>query len=103
MGDAGEQPDVRPLVANPEIAEAATLLREIWGEPGPVSRGMLRALGHAGGYASGAWMGDELVGVSAGFLARHHGELLLHSHITGVTPGRQGSSVGFALKQHQRT
>jgi len=102
MGAEAEQPDVRPLVAMPEIAEAAALLREIWGEPGPMSREMLRALGHAGGYASGAWIGEELVGVSAGFLARHEGELLLHSHISGVKPGRQGTNIGYALKQHQR-
>src|SRR3954464_11796779 len=102
MGGAGEQPDVRPLVAMLDIARAVDLLAEIWGEPGPVSPEMLRDLGYAGGYTSGAWIGDELVGVSAGFLARHGTELLLHSHISGVQPGRQGGNVGFALKQHQR-
>jgi predicted GNAT superfamily acetyltransferase len=103
MGAEGDQPDVRPLVAMPDIARAVDLLAEIWGEPGPMSSEMLRALGHAGGYTSGAWIGDDLVGVSAGFLARHHRELLLHSHISGVKPDRQGANVGFALKQHQRT
>src|SRR4051812_21974306 len=102
MGAGGEPPDVRPLVTMPDIAVAVALLAEIWGEPGPLSREMLRALSHAGGYTSGAWLRDELVGVSAGFLARHDGELLLHSHISGVKPERQGASVGFALKQHQR-
>ena len=102
MGTAGDQPEVRPLVAMGEIGQAVALLAYIWGEPGPMSAELLRALGHAGGYVSGAWVGAELVGVSAGFLARHDGVLLLHSHISGVKPDRQGGGVGLALKQHQR-
>jgi predicted GNAT superfamily acetyltransferase len=102
MGAAEEQPDVRPLDAMPDIERAVALLAEIWGEPGPMSPEMLRALGHAGGYTAGAWIAGELVGVSAGFLARHGGELLLHSHISGVRRDRQGANVGYALKQHQR-
>jgi predicted GNAT superfamily acetyltransferase len=102
MGAARHEPEVRSFATMAEIAAATALLAEIWGEPGPMSPEMLRALGHAGGYAAGAWVGAELVGVSAGFLGRHDGALLLHSHISGVKPDRQGGSVGFALKQHQR-
>src|SRR3954447_1558168 len=102
MGAGEDQPDVRPLVATADIARAVDLLAEIWGPPGPLSRELLRALGHAGGYTAGAWIDDELVGVSAGFLARHGDELLLHSHVTGVRPAVQGADVGYALKCHQR-
>ena len=56
----------------------------------------------AGGYISGAYAGDELIGASAGFLGRRAGELHLHSHISGVIAARQSRHVGVALKQHQR-
>jgi predicted GNAT superfamily acetyltransferase len=102
MGTARDQPEVRLLASMAEIGQAVSLLAEIWGEPGPMSPEMLRALGHAGGYAAGAWVDGELVGVSAGFLARHDGKLSLHSHISGVKPALQGGSIGYALKQHQR-
>jgi predicted GNAT superfamily acetyltransferase len=102
MRTAGDQPEVRPLVTMDEIGEAVALLAEIWGEPGPMSAELLRAIGHAGGYASGAWVDGVLVGASAGFLARHDGVVLLHSHISGVRPGLEGGGVGYALKLHQR-
>ena len=45
----------------------------------------------------------ELVGVSFGFFGLDERELHLHSHITGVDRALQGRSLGFALKQFQRT
>src|SRR4051812_50171969 len=102
MGAGEDQPDVRPLVATADIARGVELLAEIWGPPGPLSREMLRALGHAGGYTAGAWMDDELVGVSAGFLGRHGEELLLPSHITRGRPPRQGPDGGDSPKGHPR-
>jgi predicted GNAT superfamily acetyltransferase len=43
-----------------------------------------------------------LVGGSFGFLARHHDEPALHSHITGILPGLQHSGMGRSVKLHQR-
>ena len=102
MSAARHEPEVRPLASMVEIVQAVDVLSQIWGEPGPLSAEMLRALGHAGGYASGAWVDDELVGVSAGFLARRDGVLLLHSHISGVATRWQGRGIGLALKKHQQ-
>jgi len=62
----------------------------------------VRALAHAGNYVAAATADDRPVGAVVGFLGRHRGELVLHSHILGVVPDLQGRSVGFALKQHQR-
>ena len=45
---------------------------------------------------------DRLMGASFGFLARHHGEDALHSHITGILPGVQHGGAGRAMKLHQR-
>ena len=45
---------------------------------------------------------DRLMGASFGFLARHHGQQALHSHVTGILPGLQHGGVGRAMKLHQR-
>jgi predicted GNAT superfamily acetyltransferase len=89
-----------------ELEAAAALLAWIWERPmtdPPVSRDLLRALTHSGNYVAGAYLGEELVGVSVGFLGQSGGALYLHSQITGVLPQAQGRHVGFALKQHQRS
>lgn len=82
---------------------AADLLQRIWRKPDgvPVASELLLALAHTGNYSVLARRGDEPVGASAAFRT---GDPVphLHSHITGVLPGHQGRSVGFALKLHQR-
>ena len=106
MSTAVTQTVVRPLTTMDELARASELLASIWGYPpgeGPVTPELLRALSHSGNYVAGAWHDDELIGASAGFLGRHEGAVHLHSHISGVAPGHQGTHAGFALKQHQRT
>lgn len=92
------------------LADMRTLLTvadEVWGPPAGdmVSADFLMALAHTGGYAALAEIPgiEGPVGASFGFLARHSGELTLHSHITGVRPDHQHSGIGLILKQHQRT
>ncbi|MCD4524520.1 GNAT family N-acetyltransferase [Nocardioides sp. cx-173] len=81
----------------------------------PVTRGMLRALTHAGSYCGVALDGGVVVGASVGFLGLHGtgaareglGHVpppvpLVHSHITGTVPETSGRHVGRALKLHQR-
>jgi predicted GNAT superfamily acetyltransferase len=99
--------DVRLLTDMAELGAAADLLASIWGYPagqGPATPELLRALAHSGNYVAGAWVGGALVGASAGWLGRRVDDdaLHLHSHISGVVADRQGSHVGYALKQHQR-
>lgn len=80
---------------------------DVWGPPAGdmVSADFLMALAHTGGYAALAEVTGttEPVGASFGFLARHGGDLVLHSHITGVRPDHQHLGIGFILKQHQRS
>lgn len=82
-----------------EFERVNALFDDIWhfgsADP-PITLELMRALSHAGGYVSGAFDGDRLVGASAGFLAA---ESTLHSHVTGTAPGH---GIGWALKQHQR-
>ena len=88
----------------PELEAASSLIERIWddGEPKAPTT-LLRALSHAGGFVSGAYDDQELVGVSFGFVGLDTSELHLHSHITGVDPRFRDRSVGYALKQFQRS
>jgi predicted GNAT superfamily acetyltransferase len=96
---------VRPLEALAEFEAASELIGRIWNDEGepkaPVN--LLRALSHAGDFVAGAFRGTELVAISLGFFGLADSELHLHSHITGVAPDVQGRSLGFALKQFQRS
>jgi predicted GNAT superfamily acetyltransferase len=86
------------------LAAATALWAAVWG-PGAeaqIPRDLLRAMTHAGNYASGAYHDGRLVGALAGFLGSDDGGVYLHSHILGVFADHRGGNVGFALKQHQR-
>jgi predicted GNAT superfamily acetyltransferase len=104
--DAAERAGVvvRPLESLSELDAGSRLIEHIWddGEPKAPTT-LLRALSHAGSFVAGADSDGELVGISFGFFGLDGSELLLHSHITGVAPAFQSRSVGFALKQFQRS
>jgi predicted GNAT superfamily acetyltransferase len=96
---------VRELYQMERLTDAQRLFEDVWrpaeGNPSPMTGELLRALAHAGCYVVGAFAGTRMVGASAGFFTAPP-ELALHSHITGVAPGREHRGVGFALKVHQR-
>jgi predicted GNAT superfamily acetyltransferase len=99
-----ESLEIRILESAEEMAPVVTVFQQVWGSAIPlVGVELLRATGHAGGYVAGAFDGGRIVGASFGFLARHHGEPALHSHVTGILPGVQHSGLGRAMKTHQRT
>jgi predicted GNAT superfamily acetyltransferase len=89
--------DVRELTTTEELREASVLLAEIWRPTDPMPYEMLRVLRHIGGYISGAYDADTMIGACAAFPTAGGG---LHSHITGVAA--RGKGVGFAIKLHQR-
>jgi predicted GNAT superfamily acetyltransferase len=96
---------VRELHEMRQLRAAQRLFEQVWrpaeGNPSPMNGELLRALGHAGCYVVGAFAGTRMVGASAGFFTAPP-DPALHSHITGVAPGREHRGVGFALKVHQR-
>jgi Uncharacterized conserved protein len=92
--------DVRLLDGLQEIEAAAALVAAIWGET-LITVGELRAFEHAGNPVLGAFEGGRLIGTSIAFVGLCDG-LHLHSHITGVAPGREHAGVGYALKLAQR-
>src|SRR5262245_28291757 len=96
--------DVRPLETLAELDEGSRLISRIWVDDDPKApTSFLRALVHGGNFVAGAFDGRRLVGVSFGFFGLVRSELYLHSHITGVDRALQGRSLGFALKQFQRS
>lgn len=84
-----------------EIRAVTALMAEVWGESF-VDPGICRAIQHAGGYLTGAWEGERLLGGSLGFIGYLQGEVLLHSHATCTAPGLGSQGIGPALKWHQR-
>lgn len=87
------------------LRELSLFFNRVWMTPETqplVSTATLRALAHSDNYVVAAYRGDEMIGASVGFLGHHDGALHLHSHMTGVSSGVQGKSIGYAVKQHQR-
>lgn len=99
--------EVRLLSELDDLTEAVEVIKGVWGNTGggllPVE--LLRAYAHAGDPVLGAFQVDSarMIGICVGFLALPEpGDLHLHSHMTGVTPGIQHRGIGFALKRAQR-
>ncbi len=83
-----------------ECVTAASILTELWGGS-PMGAPLLVAMEHAGTYVAGAFAGDELIGVCAGFFGPPAARSM-HSHVAGVTGGSSSKGVGTAMKLHQR-
>ncbi len=95
--------DVRTISSRAEFDDHDALMRSVWGVSAPlVTIEMLTAIVHSGGYVAAAFDRGQMVGASVGFLADHHGELALHSHITGVVDSLRHAGIGRAMKLHQR-
>lgn len=94
---------IRVLSEPDELTALVTLFNQIWGSITPlVGVELLRAVSHSGGYTAAAYHGQQMVGGSLGFLARHDGDPALHSHVTGLLPGVRRTGLGRAMKLHQR-
>ena len=95
---------VRSISTRREFDDHGELMQRVWGTSTPlVNVEMLTALSHSGGYVAAAFADDRMVGASVGFLADHHGEPALHSHVTGVVESMRHAGVGRAIKLHQRS
>jgi predicted GNAT superfamily acetyltransferase len=102
-GALAEDVEVRLLDDLPDLESVDVLFTSVWGAGTPViGVELLRAISHGGGYVSGAYLQDRLVGASVGFRGSHRGSTTLHSHATGVSPETRGLHVGRTLKLHQR-
>lgn len=94
---------IRILAEPGDLRRLVLLFNQVWGTVTPlVGVELLRAIGHTGGYLAGAFLRNRMVGGSLGFLGRHHDEVALHSHITGILPGVRQTGLGRQMKLHQR-
>ena len=92
---------VRLLQTVEELQRAERLLGEVWGvseNETPLALDIMCAFSFTGGYVVGAFTGEEMVGVTAGFRTVHGS---LHSHMAGVLAPYRSLGVGRAMKQHQ--
>jgi predicted GNAT superfamily acetyltransferase len=95
--------EIRLLDTTADVQRLAQLFNQVWGTSTEVvGIELIRAIGHAGGYVAGAYAGDQLIGGSMGFLARHLDQPALHSHLTGILPGVRHTGLGRLMKRHQR-
>ena len=102
---------VRTLHTRDEMVSLLQVADAVWGPPAGsmVNPDFLMALAHTGGYVAGLFdlsrgVGHGvMVGCSFGMLGRFRGDLVLHSHITGVVNTLQHRGLGRRLKQHQRS
>ncbi len=95
---------IRPIRAFDEIRAVVELQKEVWGfnDVDVVPLQMLVPAAEFGGTLIGAFDGDALVGFVFGFVAREHGQLLIHSQMLAVRAAYRSSGLGCRLKLAQR-
>lgn len=94
-------PDIRDLSGMSEFSLAEALQRAVWGEDDLADPyDLMMVIQHEGGFAAGAFLGDELVGYAFGFPTRERH--IQHSHRLAVLPHAQGMGLGTKLKWYQR-
>jgi predicted GNAT superfamily acetyltransferase len=98
---------IRVLETPTEMTAVEDLQRLVWTAPDIelVPKDMLLAFAHNGGLVIGAFVADDLVGVSFGFPGFYTTpdgpRLKHHSHVLAVHPGWSSKGIGFALKRAQ--
>ena len=100
--------DIRVLHDLSDLEDARRLFDAVWpAEQTQVQPNLLKAIVHAGGYASAAYREGEPVAAAFGFMGRSRREAgwheHLHSHMAAVLPGYRDQHIGSAIKQHQRS
>lgn len=98
--------DFELVHTEPQARAAVDVLAAIWLRgPGdePLKPELALAFAHSGNYVVLVRKQGEVVGAAMGFRGADADGNYLHSHIAGIVPQCQGTSLGYALKQHQRT
>ena len=93
-----------------ELQDAREVCDVVWPESNggtQLQPNLLRALVHAGGYASAAYRDGRPIGAAIAFLGRHREpdgswQVHLHSHMAAVLPEARDQGIGVAVKFHQR-
>lgn len=95
---------IRPLASLEEFKECVAIQREVWGaefsELVPVA--MLKASQRVGGIASGAFLGDKMIGFVYGITGWEDGRPVHWSDMLAVRPSLRSVGLGSRLKWYQR-
>jgi predicted GNAT superfamily acetyltransferase len=101
--------EVRSLVDLSELDDARGVFDAVWPAADgstQVAGNLMRALVHAGGYASAAYRDEQPIGAALAFVGRHRRDGVwhehLHSHMAAVLDPFRDQHIGTALKMHQR-
>lgn len=90
----------------PQARAAVDVLAGIWlrgsGDE-PLKPELALAFAHSGNYVAVVKREGEIIGAAMGFRGADAEGAFLHSHIAGVIPQHQSGSIGYLLKQHQRS
>jgi predicted GNAT superfamily acetyltransferase len=101
---------VRSLSDPSDLDDARRIFDAVWPAADgstQVAGNLMRALVHAGGYASAAYRDGQPIAAALAFVGRHrqgdtwHGHL--HSHMAAVLDPYRDQHIGTALKMHQRS
>jgi predicted GNAT superfamily acetyltransferase len=98
--------EILPIAGAADSHRVSRLLSEIWAsnpDQPLVPAEVIRSNAHVNGYGAMAVADDDVVGAALGFFGRDDLGFFLHSYVAGVKQERRDGSVGFALKQHQRS
>lgn len=100
---------IRTLTDLSDLDDARRVFDAVWpttDRSTQVTSNLLRALVHAGGCASAAYVDGRAVGAALAFVGRHrvgdHWHVHLHSHMAAVLDPFRDRGIGAALKLHQR-
>lgn len=93
-----------------QLQDARAVCDTVWPESNggtQLQPNLLRAMVHAGGYASAAYREGRPIGAAIAFLGRHREpdgtwQMHLHSHMAAVLPEARDQGIGVAVKLHQR-
>jgi predicted GNAT superfamily acetyltransferase len=97
--------EIRPIEDADGAQTTARLISEVWevdASRPPVAPEMIRSLAVSHNYAVAAFKDGEQIGTALGMLGLYGPGLHLHSYLAGVRERYRSSSIGFAMKQHQR-
>ena len=98
--------EITPITGADDSHRVSRLLSEIWAtnpDQPLVPAEVIRSNAHVNGYGAMATSGADVIGAALGIFGRDQHGFYLHSYVAGVKEERHDGSVGFALKQHQRS
>src|SRR5690348_3993732 len=95
---------IEPIKSAAQMKALEKLQQEVWGwddlDTNPLMNFIIMM--ELGGSLIGAFDGERVVGFAFGFVGRHDGQTVFHSHMLAVHPSYREQGIGLRLKLAQR-